>query len=313
MRYVGLLLEHLGEQANNRRSDVTSTSGVSDNEILQYLTQAQRYIQSQVLRQVGHTNFFDTTTTASVVGGQKNYTLPSDCYFGHKVRRVRYTSTNQAADYCDIYPVGSTRFTEDFTATSPTGYAVGNGTLVLTAVPTSSQGTLQITYPRRLDRLDIRRGKIAAVVTDAGNYSTIELEDDDDLDSTEITKYIGDYLCVNSILGVVNYYNAQIADYDAGTRIVTLTGADTDDGTIAAGGYITLGRYSTTHSKLPDECEDYLINFADWKLKKGDSSEDASEANAEMVMLMDDIIAQFANMVSLETVMVFDPFGEFSV
>lgn len=312
MRYVGLLLTHIGQQSTNRRTDVTSTSGVSDNEILQYLTQAQRYIQSQILRQVGHTNFFDATTTSSITASTKSYTLPSDCYFNHKVRRVRYSSTNQARDYRDIYPLASTRWVEDGDISEPIAYALGNGTLYIDGVPTSSQGTLQITYVRRLDRLDKRRGKVASASMSGGNYVSIELEDDNDLDSDEITNYIGDYLCSNSILGAVGYYNAQIADYDSSTRIITLTSSPTTSGTISAGDYITLGRYSTTHSKLPDECEDFLINFADWKLKKGDSSEDSIEANQEMVMLMDDIIAQFSNLVGMETVMVYDPTCEFS-
>lgn len=312
MRYVGLIINDLGEQSKNPREDVTETSGVSDNEILRYLSSATSYIQSQVLRQVGHTNYFDSRTTVALVASQKEYTLPADLYYDQKVRRVRYSSSGLAADYQDILPLGTTRFSEDYSISSPSGYAVSNRTLVIEGVPTSGIGNMQVVYVRRLDRPDKRRGKIQSVTNNGTNYTTIVLEDDIWLDADRITVYLEDYLCVNSATGTVNYYNAYFTAYDSGSRTITLSNAAMSSGTISVGDYITLGKYTTTHIKLPVECEHYLIEFADWKLKKGDSSEDAGEANAEMVMLMDDIIAQFANMYDIQAIPVYDPAGDFT-
>lgn len=312
MRYWGLIIDDLGDQSKNRRSDVTSTSGVQNNEILRYLSSGQAYIQSQILRQVGQTNFFNSSQDISIVNGTKEYTLSGNVYYKQKVKRVRYSSSGLARDYRDLKYLVSERWTEDAEISTPSAYSVGNNTIILDSVPSSSAGSLRVVYVASLDRPEIRRGKIQSVANDGTNYTSIVLEDDSDLDGTNIARYLGDYLCVNSVLGVVNYYNAQISAYDAGTRTITLTNSLMSAGTIAAGAYITLGRYSTTHSKLPDECEHYLMEFADWKLKKGDSSSDSVEANQEMVMLMDDIIAQFANATDMQTVMIYDPDADFA-
>jgi hypothetical protein len=310
MRYVGLLINDVGEQSKNRRSDVTSTSGVSDNEILRYFRSAQSYIQSQILRQVGATDFFNSTTTLSLVGGQKSYTLPGDVYYNSKIKRVRYSESGLARDYYDLIPLSSERFTEDQDITSPEGYTAGNGVILLNGVPTSSSGNLRTTYVRSLDSLDKRRGKVQSVADDGTNYTNIILEDDSTLDGTRIVDYVGDFACFSSIRGVVGYYNGIVSAYDSGTRTLTLTDSPMSAGVIAVGSYLTLGEYTTTHSILPRECEHFLIEFVDWKLKKGDSSQDAVEANQEMVMLMDDIIAQFANMVDPQAVMLQDPYWE---
>ncbi len=312
MRYFGLIIDDLGEQSKNRRSDVTATSGIQDNEILRYLSSGQAYIQSQILRQVGQTNFFNMTQTVPIVGGTKEYTLSGNVYYNHKIKRVRYTSTGQASDYRDLRYLVSERWTEDEDIVTPTGYSVGNNTIILDGVPSSSQGSLGVVYVASLDRPEIRRGKVQSVVNDGTNYTSITLYDDENIDSINIARYVGDFLCVNSSLGVVNYYNAEIASYDSGTRTIILSNSLITTGTIAVDSYITLGRYSTTHCKLPNECEHYLMEFADWKLKKGDSSQDSVEANSEMVMLMDDIIAQFANSLDMQTVMIYDPDGDFS-
>lgn len=312
MRYFGLIIDDLGEQSKNRRSDVTPTSGVTDNEILRYLSSGQAYIQSQILRQVGQTNFFNQTQNISIIGGTKEYTLSGNVYYNQKLKRVRYSSTGQARDYIDLKYLVSERWTEDNDISAPSAYTVGNNTIILNGVPSNSSGTMRVVYVASLDRPEIRRGKIQSVANNGTSYTSITLYDDDDLDGTNIARYVGDYLCVNSVLGVVNYYNAQISSYDSGSRTITLTNSLMSAGAIAVDSYITLGRYSTTHSKLPAECEHYLIEFADWKLKKGDSSQDSVEANSEMVMLMDDIIAQFANAADMQTVMIYDPDGDFA-
>jgi hypothetical protein len=312
MRYVGLIVEHIGEQTRNRRSDVTPTSGVSDNEILQYLTNAQRVIQSQVLRQVGHTSFFNATITTPLVANKKTYSLPGDVFYNHKVKRVRYSKTGLPRDYYTLQPVSSFRFTGDQDIQHPSAYSVGNGVIALNGIPTTGQGTLEITYVRRLDRLETRRAKVLSTTDDGTNYLTVTLDTAIDIDSERISKYVGDYFCANNVKGEVCYHAAFIQSYDVATHVITLANTPLSAGTIDNSCYIVLGEYATTHSKLPDECEQFLIEFTDWKIKKGESSEDAFESNQEMVSVNDDIISQFANFTDMQEVMTFDPMGDFT-
>lgn len=312
MRYIGLILEHIGEQTRNRRSDVTPTSGVSDNEILQYLTNAQRVVQSQVLRQVGHTSFFNKVTSISVVSGQQAYPLPADVFYNQKIKRVRYSHSGLANDYYPLVPLSSFRFTDTREIDRPGGYSIGDGEILLNGIPISSQGTLEVTYVKRLDRLDIRRATVAATANDGTNFTEIQLDTGMTIDSAQILKYVGDFLCINDIRGQVTYQGARISAYDSSTQIITLEGSPLASGTIPIGSYVTLGEWSTTHSKLPDECEQFLIEFTDWKIKKGESSEDSLESNQEMISVNDDIISQFANFSDMQTIMTYDPFGDFT-
>jgi hypothetical protein len=68
------------------------------------------------------------------------------------------------------------------------------------------------------------------------------------------------------------------------------TGAAMADGTIAAGDYITLKEYGTTHSSLPANIERYLKAYAVWKLLRRDSSSDSAEQYQELIAIESQII-----------------------
>ena len=293
MRHVGLLLKHVGDATENPRDEVTSTAGISDDEIIEYLGDGQSRVQEVVLRDLPHFAGWDTYYEQDIVAATQEYSIsPGDAFYLGSVREVRYSPTGVARDFRPLAFLEA-RETGDFDLTYISAYSLRGGEIIVDGVPGSSSGSLRSYYVRRLDKLDKRRGKIASVAG-AAPYTTITLEDDTDLDETNIALY--DYLCVNSAQGVVTYYNAPYVSYDTSTKVLTFdSGVTSSVGTIAVGSYITLGKYTTTHSKLPDECEKYLMAYAKWKMFKRDSSDDAAEQNAELVAMEDAFLTAFNN------------------
>ena len=86
-----------------------------------------------------------------------------------------------------------------------------------------------------------------------------------------------------------------LADLNTSTGEITVDTFEYEDGeTIAVGDYVVSGKYTTTHSELPDIAERYLLMFGQWRVQKRDSSNDSVDANAEAKEMEADIMATYA-------------------
>ena len=246
MRYIGILIDEVGDQSANPRADVTDTAGVSDNELLTYFRNAQRRLQNRIVANVPNTGLFDKRADFSLAIGDSSLTVPGDLFFNLKIKRIQI-STDNGSNWYDLSVGASSRVVLSTEIQRPTFYTV-SGNDILFDGTLQSACTARITYVRRLDRLDIRRGTVEDTTDDATNYLTIVVADDEYLVPAQIEKYVGDYLCINDRRGNVLYYNLELDSWDEGTRTISLTNALMTDGPIPDGAYITLGTYSTTHS-----------------------------------------------------------------
>lgn len=306
MRYVGKLIDHVGRHTENPRDQVTSEAGISDEDFLEYANFAQSRLQAAILRAYPHSTVFDDEYTQSVTSGTKSYPVSSgDALYGNKCRYCEYSDSGRSDDYwalrySDIRELGAG-------AGSPTTYALRNGNVILGDIPNRS-GYLRTVFPRRLDSLDLRRGRVETK-TDNGTYFTqITLADDSDLDADALTA--AEYLCVNDKRGVVTYYSLPVYSYDSASRIVTLDSSSAllTAGTIAVGDYVTVGKFSTTHSKLEDPAEKYLLSYMSWKIFKRDSSTDAVEENSELASMEEEIVAVYGSAsLDAQNIIISDP------
>jgi hypothetical protein len=126
-----------------------------------------------------------------------------------------------------------------------------------------------------MDDLDKRRGTITAVTVSSGQVTALTLNSSTD-DSTAIDAKKDKFFCIVDSNGVVKAYNVPFSAYTAGTGVFTLVSytPNSTSETAAIGDYIVLGKYMTTHSQLPDECENYLIHYsAKELLRRGSSTE----------------------------------------
>lgn len=295
MEYVGLLINQIGRRTRNRRDLVTSTAGISDDDILQALNDAQLRLQSVILQQLPHCTYFDARTTASLAAGTQAYSLPENAYLGGSIRKVEYKDTSLDEDYSTLQFMRSMDDVGDESLTLPWAYTLDGTQIRLVGVPASSLGTLRFRYPKRLDQLDIRRGKVLSVEPSGINYTSITLDNGSVIDAEAIESYVGDYLCVVGATGTVKYYNILIGSWSPDTITFSGTYPNTS-GTIAPGDYIVLGRYKTTHSALPVECKKYLLAYAQSDLYEADADDRAIAQKIKLAAIEDELVGLFANL-----------------
>jgi hypothetical protein len=294
MRRVDYLISAVREVARNSPNP-DSTVSILDNTILQYLNDAQTRLSTLFLGLKNVQRPFLTEKTISIVANQEAYSVPDRMAMNKHIHQVMYSSSGQAQDYVTLPKLNI--FNRDLnTTTYPWGYYVSNGRINLIPVPSSATGTLKILYDRALDQMDKRRGQITVVTgLTATTFTSITIATSPDETSTPNLTTI-DYVCINDADGVVKAASIPVGSYVAGTDVLTPRAGFTfvtAGESIAVGDYVTFGKYSTTHSKLPDECESYLIHYAAEACLHQESSQDVGFENASLTRMEDNILAGF--------------------
>jgi len=151
-------------------------------------------------------------------------------------------------------------------------------------------GLVRITYQKRLATLDIRRAQVASVTTSGNSITSLVLDTSVNLDRDALIEE--NFITVVKRDGSTQMKNIEIDDINAGSGTVTVTSGFTfEDGeTIEVGDYVLRGTDSTTHSRLMETAERYLLSYMGWKIFKRDSSNDAQEQFLEVSQIEQDII-----------------------
>lgn len=296
MRRIEQLITLVRERSRNSDFSTDSStgevlSGISTSQILQFFNEAQDQLQAAILS--SYPNEFIEEATLAIIGGTEEYTIPDRVFINNKIVSVEYRRGSNLADYC---PLDRLSFRDRNTMRGePEYYIPRSGKIMVNPIPQSSQGDLRVMYYRELDDLDVRRGTVASVTYAAPALTALTLSTtgDDNLALAD-----ADYLCVNDRYGNVTMYNIPVSSYDAVTGIVSIVGgsftADTGE-TIAAGSYVTIGKYTTTHSKLADNCERFLVLYAQKRLLTLDESNTSVEEDAELQQVKTDILNSYAD------------------
>lgn len=291
LRRTDILISQVRRQSEN--TDFSNTTGISDEEIIQYLNDAQHRLQTVILSQ--HPAVFLTEVVQNVVGRQEIYLLPSNAYLGNKVTNVDYSYSGSDRDYTSL-SMGNlkNRFTGIYG--DPNYYIRQSGKLILSPTPDRSQAKLRITYVKRIDQIDIRRGIISNVtltgntVTNlVGDLSSPTYFDIENLQAAE-------YVCIVDNYGNIKMRNLPLLSIDSALGTLNIDPAFTfqDGETISVGDYIVIGKDTSTHSELERNCERYLLTYAAWRLMRRDSSVDAPEENNELTTMENEIAAAYA-------------------
>lgn len=214
------------------------------------------------------------------VANQAEYDLPSDVFLHHRIQSVECLPTNNAQLYYNLNQ--RTPRTQVSTPGLPESYFLRNKKIVLSPYPATgfTQG-LRLNYQFVIPRLDIRRGKIAAV-TDLGTTTRIELADDDWLtaeNESDLENEWIDYIAVVSSTGtyVAADQGIQVISYDPATRYLVVNGDPTAG--MVANNYVVFskgGTDTTTHCVLPDTCERYLVEYMTMRAQMSDTSSEAA-------------------------------------
>jgi hypothetical protein len=229
-----------------------------------------------------------------MVNNQEAYDIPDNVFVNNRLISVQYSTTGQERDY---YTLSQRPLRDRFTDINshPSWYIRRSGQILLNPIPTTSVGKMRVEYYRELDRLQLRAGQVSAVTESSGQITALSIGTSGAL--SNLISNVGDkYLCICDKDGTVKEYNVEYTSYDSGTGAFTLP-AHTRTGTttITTDDFVTVGRYTTTHSDLPNNCERFLIAYGSLLALKTDSSQDWQDEVQVMQTMKADIIDSFGD------------------
>lgn len=284
MRLVDVLIKEIRRESDNE--DYSSTNGITDGEVVQFLNDAQDRLQSLI--SAAHPSVFLAEEELNLVANQESYTVTGNLLLGSRIHSVDYSHSGQTRDYV---PLKQKTFKERYYGNTgrPQYYVRRNNSILLQPTPESSVGTIRVTYEYRLKKLDFRR---AVVSSTTGTPLTAITVTSGDASLANLIK--GEYLTV------VDEYGTQTA-----TAIPTGTGSTTSSivinshtlpsgDSITANDFILFGDNSTSVSELSDICERYLICYAVWKLLRRDNSSEATSWQGELAAMEQDIVDSYS-------------------
>jgi len=298
-RRTDLLVDQVRRATDNE--DVSTTTGISNEEIVQYLNDAQDKLQALITQQ--HPDVFTVESTIDLVANTEQYDLPTDIYLDNRISFVEFKYGGGSGDYFKLRqrPIDY-RYT--VTNGDPEYYIRRGGKILVNPIPNvATTDGIRITYQKKLKDLDIRRGKItsASLTSTTLNSFTLNLTSSLNKDSNlqengEAVFNSVDYISVVDKDGGVVLEKIPIDSYVESTGVLTVSSGFTTSVLAATfvDKYIVSGHTATSHTELPDMCERFLISYAAWKLLKRDASVESDEQENELVSMGRDIVAAFA-------------------
>jgi hypothetical protein len=263
LRRLELLITEARKQSQNIRYD--ADSGLSQSTFVQYFQNAHDTIMREAVNTKG--KFLLKDKLMPVVYGQEKYAYPNDIYL-YNVDTMEWASNG--SDFITL----SSAITKD-RFSNEIGYPFGyicRADGILFAPPVDS-GTFRINYIKKMNALQTRAGLISAVTTTSTQVTALTL------DAAEASFNPADlnevyYLCVVDKFGVQKMKNVLFTSVNTTTGVVTLPAFTFESGeTIAVGDYVVLGKDATNLPEWPDTFESYLIKYAVFEAKEGDSSQ----------------------------------------
>lgn len=282
MRRVDTQIKLARKEAYSK--DPTTTKGVAHNTILEYINDGQDILQSLISSAYAKFNIKEDTQNCVV--NQENYSVTDGRVFlNNRFVSVELSCSGNLVDYIPLRKAG---FLErDTDSGLPGKYIRRDAEILLNPIPDSATYKIRVNFEEELDDLDIRRGKITSVAgtgTSGDPITSITLAASnptpDGTDTTLTDVDAGDYICVVDLDGNRIARNIPVTAYNTGSRILTVTNFElaTNDTLPAANHYITWGKYTSTHSGLPDRCDNYLVLYTAWRILSHKKSTQFSEA-----------------------------------
>lgn len=270
MRRIDFLIKEAKESTNT-----TDISAISDSICVAYLNRIQSYIRDFLFNKNIESRILKREAQFNLVSGADTYKMPYDIYAKNAINNVSVVfTTGNTKVYRKIPQISEQRRGID------TGYIMSDDKIVFSPTP-SSPLLINISYARKLPDMSLRHGKVLSKTSNSITLDTGYTPDIDDLT---------DYVSFVDKDGVVK---ACAISVDSMAGAVISTSSDTTD--IAAGQYIVIGNYATTHSQLPDECEKVLIQALETFIFYRQSSKDIEIGTIINEKVLQNVMDVFAN------------------
>lgn len=313
MNSLDRIIKLARQEADNDSYNDNNDLGIPQNVLVSYANDAQDKLQVMIAAVYDEFNLtvYETNTVAS----QEEYEITDAMFLNNKLHIVELTPTGNAQDYRPLRKVS--KFARSEYEGQPSKYIRQHNKILLNPIPNSATYKLRVQYERELDDLDIRRGIISGVTGDGTSgtpLTAITLDTSGNPTPHEDLADIqpGDFVCVCDITGTVQAYNIPVTAYDTGTGVLTVTDfvLGTDETLPAAGDYITLGKYTTTHSDLPRGFEHYIRKYVVWRMLEKDGSTEFSRRMENQLEKWGTKLAKTYGSLSKEIVLVEDLLGD---
>lgn len=245
--------------------------GVNEAMILFYLNEGKDNIQRAVANQAQST--FVEPETVVITSRLKEYSIPSTA-ISSRVAKVEYSVDGSEKKFTPLRLQNFTSWV--YSEGQPCYYAKRGNRIMPYPVPES--GVLRIWIQRRDDELDVRRGVIttSGEVLTGANLTSIILETVDTPNADAFSE--AEFVCVSDWEGEVKAYNIPIASWDVGANTLNVRQPfPWTAGTIEEGDVITIGKNTTTHSKLDKDFEQYYVEWAILRVRGWDSNSETYE------------------------------------
>lgn len=292
---MGARLQHLINHVRTHTENETpvGTDSITDQEMVFMFNEALDRLWSKIVSV--HPHMFVEELVIQTTGGTEAYDIPERAFTESRVLSVEYS--DNGVDYYMLNKASYKNRNSSDTGT-PTFYFRKNSKILVNPIPSTNSGSLRISYVRRPNNLDIKRSVIpAAGITIAGGAITALKATTTNFDvATLAANY--DHLCIVDFYGNIKVANIPFTAIDTGTGVITIattTHTLASGETAAVGDTIVGGKWTSTHSELPEVCDRYLSQFVIYKLFKRDSSEDAVGAFQELSLIEEDILESFTD------------------
>jgi len=289
--------KYLGDLITAQRNDTRNpdTNAITDSEFVRYNQYAQNMLFGLITKV--YSWLFIESEDVSIVANQQDYTVADNISFGTRIIQVEYSFDGQEKNFVRLRPTPN-RYQRVTTPGRPRFYRRLHGVVRVEPTPVTAEGTLRIHYERALDSLNIRQARVNGTPSGAVidlTHSSFGAPSAD----VEALFVLGTYICLTNAAGTPLLYNGVVSSYNAGTDALTLSAnvstylqsgyalADLADS------YLTVGRFTTTHSKLPNEAEQYFIEYVNRCLHNRDSSKQWAFTDKNLTELAGMIIASY--------------------
>jgi hypothetical protein len=205
--------------------------------------------------------------------------------FQSNIFAVNAISSVERSANSDYYPMNKISNGERGTGF---GYILRDNQILVAPVPgeNTTRG-LRITYFKKMDWMDKRRGLVSSATssTIVLNTGSFPLASDTDFVDNE-------WISVVDKDGNVLQQDIRVTSFST----PTITCATTiNTAVVVAGAYVVIGRSATSHSKLPDTTERYLLSYTEHKVYMRDSSLDLVPQERLLTKMEEEIVDLFAD------------------
>jgi len=238
-------------------SNVQDVDTITDEVMIHYSNRVQSMIEDLIFKINSTNNIFMATQEITMVAGTTLYPLNYDIYGVSAIKSVGIKRTTSAG-----YIVDPLRYLSEKFSGSSFGYSIQEGNINLNFISASGY-PIVVNYVRKIPTLGKRFGKVSAIGSGTATVPATA--------STELLDTYDDFFTAVDVDGIVVARNCRITSYVYSTGVITYTGGT---GTVAVGNYIIPGKYSTSHSQLPQECEKVFLEVLERRIAQRQSATD---------------------------------------